>query len=58
MTPTERVQAHRQRQDSEGKMQVNVTLPRTTVKKLDRIAERDGMSRADVIEKLITAADK
>lgn len=58
MTTTERVAAHRQRQDAEGKMQVNITLPRATVKKLDRLCKSTGQSRAVVLDQLIKGASK
>ena len=48
---TERVRAHRERQGS--KVQVNVTLPRAAVTRLDKLCKSSSQSRAVVIESLI-----
>ena len=53
MTPAERVAAHRARKIEEGESQLNVTLSNTTIKKLDQIADKKVLSRADVITQLI-----
>ena len=53
-TSTERVRAHRERRTS--KVQVNVTLSRAAVTRLDKICRSGNQSRAAIIERLLNAA--
>ena len=53
MTPAERVAAHRARKVEKGESQLNVTLSNTAIEKLDQIADKKELSRADVITQLI-----
>lgn len=55
-TSTERVRAHRERQAS--KVQVNVTLPKAAVTRLDKLCKSNNQSRAAVIENLLVGAVK
>jgi len=53
MTTAERVAAHRARKIEKGESQINVTLSNSIIEKLDRIAEKKELTRADVITQLI-----
>ena len=53
MTTAERVAAHRARKIEKGESQINVTLLNTVIEKLDQLAEKKDLTRADVITQLI-----
>jgi len=56
MTDAERMAAMRTRNSQAGKAQVNITLPEAVIRKLDRLAKRDELTRAELIEQLIKNA--
>ena len=53
-TSTARVKAHRERKGS--KVQVNVTLPKAAVTRLDKLCKSRDQSRAAIIEHLLNGA--
>ena len=56
MTAAERMAAMRARNRQKGQTQITVKLSEKTVRMLDHIAKRDGLSRSELFEQLIKMA--
>ena len=56
-TVNDRVAAYRERKKAEGLQKIEVHLPEATIRTLDKLAMRDGVTRADFINQLIRAAN-